>query len=453
MDTEIILKRKKYQEMLDWKEKYAPNYALFLKGARRTGKTTLAEEFGKNEYKSFMTINFQKANEDVKNLFINGLMDLDTFFSTLEMIYKKKLYSHESLIILDEIQLFPEARQALKTLLEDKRFDYIETGSLAGIMSKSREKKILIPSEEVELNIFPLDFEEFLWATGDEDTFNIIREKKATLKPFGQAMMREIMRKFRIYMCVGGMPQSVIQYITTKDFEKADFAKRQIITLYRNDMKEQTAVNQEYVGNLFENIPSELSKHDKEYVLTHINESARIAKYNDSLGWLEDAMIINVGRNVNEPSVALSLSMDNVRFKVYLVDTGLLVNLAFDDGTYFDNDYYRQIMTDKLHINEGMFVENIVAQCLRANNHKIRYHVKTDKEKKKTVREVDFIIRDKNKIIPIEVKSSDKFTTKSLIDFRTTYSDKVGRGVILCESDIKTDGELIYLPYFMASVL
>jgi len=453
MSDEIILKRKAYREMLNWKNNYAPGYALFLKGARRTGKTTLAEEFGKNEYKSYVTINFQEANNDVKDLFVNGLMDLDIFFSTLEMIYKKKLYPRQSLVILDEIQLFPEARQALKTLLEDKRFDYIETGSLAGITSKSKEKRILIPSEEIELNIFPLTFEEFLWAMGDEDTYRTIIERKSTLKPFGQAMFREIMRKFRIYMCVGGMPQSVIQYVTTKDFQKADFAKRQIITLYRNDMKEQTAVNKEYVGNLFENIPSELSKHDKEYVLSHISESARIAKYNESLGWLEDAMIINVGRNVNEPSVALSLSMDNVRFKVYLVDTGLLVNLAFDDGSYFDNEYYRLIMTDKLHINEGMFVENIVAQSLRASNHKIRYHIKTDKEKKKTIREVDFIIRDKNKIIPIEVKSSNGFSVKSLIDFRTAFSDKVGRGIILCESDIRSEGELIYLPYFMASVL
>jgi len=451
--TEIILKRKKYQEMLAWKKDYAPNYALFLKGARRIGKTTLAEEFGKNEYKSFMTINFQKANDIVKDLFVNGLMDLDTFFSTLELIYKKKLYKNESLIILDEIQLFPEARQALKTLLEDKRFDYIETGSLAGIISKSKDKQILIPSEEIELNISPLDFEEFLWAIGDESTMPIIRDKKSTLKPFGQAMMKEIMHKFRIYMCIGGMPQAVIQYITTKDFSKVDFVKRQIITLYRNDMKEQTVVNKDYVGNLFENIPSELSKHDKEYVLSHINASARIAQYNNSLGWLEDAMIINVARKVNEPSVALSLSMDDVRFKIYLVDTGLLINLAFDDGAFLDNEYYRQILTDKLHINEGMFVENVVAQCLRSNNHKIRYHVKTDKQNKKTVREVDFIIRDKNKLIPIEVKSSNNFTTKSLNDFRNVYSDKVGRGIILCDLDIKTEGENIYMPYFMASVL
>ena len=189
MSDEIILKRKAYREMLNWKNNYAPGYALFLKGARRTGKTTLAEEFGKNEYKSYVTINFQEANKDVKDLFVNGLMDLDIFFSTLEMIYKKKLYPRQSLVILDEIQLFPDARQALKTLLEDKRFDYIETGSLAGITSKSKEKRILIPSEEIELNIFPLTFEEFLWAMGDEDTYCIITERKSTLKPFGQAML------------------------------------------------------------------------------------------------------------------------------------------------------------------------------------------------------------------------------------------------------------------------
>lgn len=451
--VDIILKRKAYNSLLDWKENHAPEYALFVKGARRTGKTTLVEEFGKNEYKSYIIVNFQEVNQDVKDLFVNGLMDLDNFFSTLEVVFKKKLYRGESLIILDEVQLFPEARQALKTLLADKRFHYIETGSLAGITQKCKKKNILIPSEEDELEMFPLDFEEFLWAIGDEFTMDAIRQHATKLTAFGQAQFRTIMNSFRTYMCVGGMPQAVIKYVETKDFSKVDFVKKTILNLYKKDMKEQEDVNPDYVGNLFDNIPSELSKHDKEFVMTHVDNSARLVRYSKSIGWLDDAMIVNVARNVTEPSVALSLSMDMDRFKMYLGDTGLLINLAYADGSYFDNEYYQAIMMDKLHINEGMFIENIVAQCLRANGYKLRYHIKTDTEKKKTIREVDFLIRDKKKILPIEVKSSGNFTIKSLTDFRTVFSDKVGRGIVLHEGDIKKEGEITYLPYFMASIL
>ncbi len=453
VNMEKILKRKAYDKIKSWKEKHAPDYALFIKGARRTGKTTIVEEFGKNEYKSYIIINFQEANDDIRDLFVNGLMDLDIFFSTLELVYKKKLYPGESLIILDEIQLFPEARQALKTLLQDKRFHYIETGSLAGITQKSKKKKILIPSEEEELEMYPLDFEEFLWALDDELTMDAIRLHAKSSTPFGQAQLRAIMNMFRTYMCVGGMPQAVIKYAETKDFSEVDFVKKTILSLYRNDLKEQEDVNSDYVGNLFENIPSELSKHDKEFVLTHVSESARIARYSQSIGWIEDAMIANVARNVTEPSAALSLSLDTNKFKMYLGDTGLLINLAFTDGSYLDNEYYKAILLDRLHINEGMFVENIVAQCLRANDHKLRYHIKTDKETKKTVREVDFLIRDGKKIVPVEVKSSSSFTIKSLVDFRKVYSDKVGRGIVLHEGDIKKDGEITYLPYFMVCIL
>lgn len=450
---ERILKRKAYDKIKNWKENHAPDYALFVKGARRTGKTTLVEDFAKKEYKSFITVNFQEVNDDIRDLFVNGLMDLDIFFSTLEIVFKKKLYPGESLIIFDEIQLFPEARQALKTLLQDKRFHYIETGSLAGITQKSKKKKILIPSEEEELEMFPLDFEEFLWAMDDELTMEVIKSHLVKNTPFGQAQLGQIMKSFRTYMCVGGMPQAVIKYAQTKDFSEVDFVKKTILSLYRNDMKDQEDVNSDYVGNLFENIPSELSKHDKEFVLSHVNASARLERYSQSIGWIEDAMISNIARNVTDPSAALSLSLDSNKFKMYLGDTGLLINLAFDDGSYFDNEYYGAILMDKLHINEGMFLENIVAQCLRTNGHKLRYHTKVDKDSKRTVREVDFLIRDGKKIIPIEVKSSSKFTTKSLTDFRTVFSDKVGRGVVLYEGDIKKDGEITYLPYFMASTL
>ncbi len=440
--------------MLEWKNEHAPEYALFIKGSRRTGKTTIAEEFGEKEYKSYITINFQKASDDIKDLFVNGLMDLDLLFIALEKTYKKKLYSRQSLIILDEIQLFPKARQALKTLLEDKRFDYIETGSLAGIKQKSKKEKILIPSEEEHIEMYPLDFEEFLCATeNDYDIFPLIRRHLEEKKPFGQALCRELLKKFRTYMCVGGMPQAVIKFMETKDFSKVDFIKKTIINLYREDIKDQDDVNNDHLFNLFDSIPSELSKHDKQYVISHAAKAARFAFYKESIGWLEDAMVVNIARNVSEPSVALSLSLDETRFKMYLGGTGLLIDLAFADGSYFDNEYYNAILFDKLHVNEGMFIENVVAQCLVANGHKLRYHTKVDKNLKKTIREIDFIVRKKNKIVPIEVKTSDNFTLKSILDFKKVYSDKVVNCIVLSNSDIRIENGITYLPYFMASVL
>ena len=449
----LLLKRKAYDKLLDWKNNHAPDYALFLKGARRTGKTHLAEELGKREYRSFLTINFQEASNYVKDLFVNNLMDLDDFFMKIELVYQKKLYRRESLIILDEVQLFPQARQALKTLLSDRRFDYIETGSLAGITQKTKREKILVPSEEEDLEIFPLDFEEFLWAIGDDLTFSVMRDCYLSSKPFG-ASLKSVMNTFRLYMCVGGMPQAVLKYVETKDLSQVDFVKRTILNLYKKDLKEQNDVNSDYVGTLFENIPSQLSKHDKRFVLSQIDESARLAGYNSSIGWLEDAMIVNVARNVTEISVALSLSMDDKKFKMYMGDTGLLINLAFDDGgTFFNNEYYRAIMMDKLHVNEGMFIENLVAQCLRANNHKIRYHSKSDKETKKVIREVDFLIRDGMKVSAIEVKSSKANTTKSLIDVKNAFSSRIGKQIVLYEGDIKREGDIQFYPYCLASLL
>lgn len=448
----MILKRKAYEKMLKWKSDYAPDYVLFIKGARRTGKTTLAEEFGKNEYKSYITINFQKVNDEIRDLFKNSLEDLDYFFNIIQAHYGVKLYRNDSLIILDEIQLFPEARQALKTFLEDKRYDYIETGSLAGIKQKSKNRNILIPSEESELELFPLDFEEFLWAIGDDFTIDIIKKHYEEKRPFG-ALLKDIKKRFREYIIVGGMPQAVIKYVETRDFEKVDFIKRTIINLYKSDIKGQHDVNSDYVGNIFENIPSELSKHDKQFVLSHINKNARLKRYNESIGWLEDAMIVNVARNVEDPSPTLSLSLNEVRFKIYLGDTGLLINLAFDDGSFFDNQYYQDILLGKLHVNEGMVIENVVAQCLRANNHKIRYHIHSDSESKRTTREVDFLIRQGRKIVPIEVKSSNSKNVKSLIEFKENFSNRIVQPIVLHDGDVKQEDNILYFPYFMASII
>lgn len=453
---EMVLKRKIYTELSNWKEKYAPEYALFIKGARRVGKTTIAEEFGKTEYKSFVTINFQSANDTIRDLFVNSLLDLDYFFNVIQMQYNVKLYEHESLVILDEIQLYPLARQALKTLLKDGRYHYIETGSLAGIKKKTEKSEILIPSEEYAVEMFPLDFEEFLWALGDDITFSIIKERYEKLRALGP-VHRDILRKFREYMCVGGMPQAVVKYAQTKDFENVDFAKKEILALYRNDIKNQDEENSNYVGNILENIPSELSKHESSssintFKLSHVDKNARYREYKGPLNWLAEAMIVNVARNVTDPSPALTLNLDDERFKCYLLDTGLLINLSFGDGSYMDNEFYRAILTDRLHINEGMFIENVIAQCLRGNGHKLLFYVEYN-EAGKPVMEVDFLIRKDRKVIPIEAKSGKEYTTRSLLKFKTKFTNRVGLQYVLHECDLKRDDEVIYLPYYMAAVL
>lgn len=249
-------------------------------------------------------------------------MNLDDFFTKIELLYKTKLYVRQSLIILDEIQLFPLARQALKTLLSDKRYDYIETGSLAGITQKARKENILIPSEEEELEIYPLDFEEFLWACGDDLSFTTIKDHYASNLPFGRALLKNLMDKYRLYMCVGGRPQAVLKYVETKDVAEVDFVKRRIINLYRNDLKEQNDVSGDYVGNVFDNIPSQLSKHDKRFVLSQVDKNAKLANYGSCINWLEEAMVVNVARNVTEVSPALSLSLDDARFKCIYATQG-----------------------------------------------------------------------------------------------------------------------------------
>ena len=449
----FALKRSTYAELLKWKNEYAPEYALFLKGARRVGKTTLAEEFAKNEYKSFVTINFQSTNDTIRDLFVNSLLNLDYFFSVIQMQYGVKLYERESLVILDEIQLYPLARQALKTLIEDGRYDYIETGSLAGITKKTEETEILIPSEEYAVEMFPLSFEEFLAAMGDEFTFPLIKNAYETKKPLGN-VHREIMRKFREYMCVGGMPQAVVKYVQSKDFEKVDFAKKEILALYRNDIKNQNEENSAYIGNILDNIPSELSKHEKSssFKLSHVDKNARYREYAGPLNWLSEAMIVNVSRNITDPSPALTLNMDDERFKCYLLDTGLLINLSFGDGSYLDNEFYKAILTDKLHINEGMFVENVVAQCLRVRGHKNLFYIEYN-DAGKPVMELDFLIRENKKVVPIEAKSGKSFAIKSLKNFKKKFSDKVGAQYVLYDGDIKRDEEIVYLPIYMAAVM
>lgn len=442
-------KRKVYEKMIKWKNEFAPNYALFLKGARRVGKSTLALKFGKENYKSFIEIRFDRAPDEIKELFVNSLEDLDTLFNKLQIFYKTRLYPGESVIILDEIQLFPKARQALKTLLEDKRYDYIETGSLASITKKSKD--ILIPSEEYTIEVLPMDFEEFMWAMDDEFTIEIIKEHYSSLKPFGK-INRDLMKRFREYILVGGMPQAIVEYINSKDFGKVDFIKQNILNLYESDIDTQKDENPIYVKNVFMHIPSELSKHDKQFILSHI-DGARRREYNDPIKWLNEAMIVNISENVTDPSVAFNLSTVDPSFKCYMGDTGLLVSLAYKNKDYLENELYEAILFDKLHINEGMIIENIVSQSLKANGHNIYYYKKTDKKTKMTIMEIDFLIRQNNKVCPIEVKSTNNYSITSLKKFKNMYIKKIGRAYVLHNGDIKVEDDIIYLPYYMAFCL
>ena len=442
--------RKVYQDILQWKNEYAQKYVLFLKGARRVGKTTLAEKLGKEQYSSYITISFDKAPDEIKNLFVNSLEDLDNLFSALQLFYKKKLYVQDSLIIFDEIQLFPLARQALKTLLEDGRYNYLETGSLAGIEKKSKD--ILIPSEEHIINVYPMDYEEFLWANNQSEIISIMKDHLASLKPMG-TYHRIIMKSFREYMLVGGMPQAVVEYVKTRDFGKVDFIKQKIISLYESDIEEQNEENSDYVRNFLLRVPSELSKHDKRYVITHINENARIRDYKGPIDWLNKAMIINISNSLSNLSAAFNLDVIDSSFKCYMMDTGLLVSLAYKDRPFLDNELYKAILLDKLRVNEGMIVENIVAQCLKANKRELYFYKKVDKESKKTVAEVDFLIRIQNKVCPIEVKSGTKESIKSLKKLKESYSKIIGSCYVLHDGEIIRKDDIVYLPYYLAAII
>ena len=297
-----------------------------------------------------------------------------------------------------------------------------------------------------------MDFEEYLWAKGDDFTFPILKQHLETLKPM-ESSHQQIMKTFREYMLVGGMPQVVDAYLQSKDFSNADFAKQQILNLYKQDMEDQEEENPKYVTSFFDRIPSELSKHDKRYVLSHIEENARIKHYRGPIRWLDEAMIINLASNVDDPSVAFNLSVIDPSFKCYLMDTGLLASLAYKDRPYLENELYKAVLLDKLHVNEGMIVENMVAQCLRSNGHNVYFYKQTNKESKMTVMEIDFLIRKDNIVVPIEVKSGENKSIKSLKKLKESFGKRIGDGIVLHHGEIDIKDGVLYLPYYMASLL
>ena len=447
MNSDVKLKRKIYDEMLNWKTTRQGKTALLIEGARRIGKSTIVKEFAENEYESYCLIDFNEAPNMIKQLFVDDRDDLSTIFSTLETYYKVKLIPHQSVIIFDEVQLWPPARSLIKYLVADGRYEYIETGSLISL--KKNVENIVIPSEEERINMYPLDFEEFLWAIGDTATMSFVRDKFEHHTTVGP-LHREIMKRFRKYLLVGGMPQSVVAFMENEDFERADIAKKAILKLYREDIHKYA---DDKVLAIFNGIPGQLSTKGKRYKLSSISETARGRDYETAFNWLRESMIVNICYNVTDPSVGMALTEETYSPKCFLGDTGLLVTQVFEDKPYLDNDIYRDILLDKLNINEGMVMENYVAQALTYSGHRPHYYSHTGNEHPDDEMEIDFLVSIDNKLNPVEVKSG-KYTKHSSIDkFKRKFGKKVGQRFVLHTKDLKVQDDILYLPLYMAGLL
>lgn len=446
-----MLKRKIFDTLIKWKRESKGSTALLMDGARRVGKSFIAEQFAKSQYRSYIMVDFGNAPQAILDLFANDTFDLDLFFAKLAAFYSTSLHRRESLIVFDEVQRFPRARQLIKYLVADGRYDFLETGSL--IRLKQNVQDIIIPSEEEHIEMFPLDFEEFLWAMGDEATCPLLAHCFQTRTPLGQALHRKVLNDFRQYALVGGMPQSVLAYLNGKDFEASDVAKRRILKLYRDDVSKFAAGYEDKVFAVFDGIPGQLSKKKKKYRLSSISENARFRTYEDSFLWLNEAMVVNACFNATDPNVGLALSADYATQKCYMADTGLLVTQTFMDKAYTDNELYRAVLFDKLDINEGMIMENIVAQMLRTNGHKLYFYSRSDASKRENHMEIDFLITEEKKISPIEVKSGNYRSHASLDKFRKRFSAKIGNTYILYDKDVMEKDGILHLPLYMGIFL
>ena len=450
------MKRKIYTTLLDWKERRAGKTALLIDGARRVGKSYIVEAFAKKEYRSYILIDFFTASQDVKDLFENYLHDLDTFFLFLSNYYQVKLYPRETLIIFDEVQEFPRARGAIKYLVADGRYDYIETGSLMSI--KKNVQDALIPSEEHHVNLYPMDFEEFLWALGDDMLMPFIKERFEKKQPLGPALHRKAMDLFRQYLIVGGMPQAVKEFVESRDFDEVDRVKRDILTLYRADMMKHAQGYEIKVARVFDEIPAQLQKHERKFKLADLEKNARMRDYEDALFWLDDAMIVNTCYNSTAPNIGLKLNMDRLTLKCYMADTGLLISHAFDENGIVSEKIYKKILFDKLEVNMGMIVENVVAQMLVVSGHKLYFYSNPSREDKNARMEIDFLIaKDKisnrHNISPIEVKSSTRYTLTSLRKFVTKYKEQTHIPYVIHPNDFKEEDGIVYLPLYMTPML
>lgn len=419
-----------------------------IEGARRIGKSTVAEEIGKKEYKSYILVDFNIATSRTLDAF-DDLSNLDIFFQTLSLEYNERLYPRESLIIFDEIQKFPKARQAIKYLVADGRYDYIETGSLISICENVGN--ITLPSEERKIKMYPLDFEEFMTYMDEQLLYEYICECFEKKQSLEQSMHTKAMHLFKEYMLVGGMPQAVLAFKKNgRDFASADVEKRDILDLYRDDIKKAAKKYNSRVSAIFENIPAYLSTHEKKIVLKEIEENARFDKYDEPLFWLDDSMICNLCYKCNDPNVGFALNKNESAVKCYMGDTGLLVSLAFSENEIADQQLYKQIMNERLSLNEGMIYENMISQMIAAKGSKLYFYTRYSEEKHRNDIEIDFLLSNDSKInfrvFPIEVKSSKNYTTTSLGRFKDVFGKKIATQYIIHPKNFAIDGEIVKIP-------
>lgn len=442
-----MFKRKIYDKLLYWKNTSNGKTALLIEGPRRVGKSTVVEEFAKNEYESYILVDFFTASPETKALF-DDLSDLNYLFLQLQLTYQTSLKERKSCIIFDEVQLCPKARQAIKALVKDGRYDYLETGSLISI--RRNVKDILIPSEEKKISMFPMDYEEFRWALGDEVSIPMMRQIFETKKQLGQAVNRKLLRDFRLYMLVGGMPQAVERYISTNDFREVDDVKRDILTLYEDDFHKIDPTGK--ISMLFDSIPAQLMGNASRYQVSSVIAGSRAGDILEQISELKDSKTVLVAYHANDPGPGMAHNKDLARFKLFTADTGLFVTLAFKDRQFTENDIYSRLLSGKLQTNLGYVYENIVAQTLAANGHELYYHTFRN-ERSNHNYEVDFLVADRNKISPIEVKSSGYKSHSSIDAFMEKFSSRISGGTLLYTKDYQREGRLELLPIVMAQFL
>lgn len=453
-----MFKRHAYDDLLRWKRESKGTRALLLEGARRVGKSTLAREFAEREYAAHLVIDFSEASDDLKMLFRDYRADVDSFFMYLQAFTGVSLPRRDSLIVFDEVQRFPPAREFIKQLVADGRYDYLETGSLISI--RRNVEGIVIPSEETALRLNPLNFEEFLWAEGEDQLAAAIRTSFEGNTPLPEAIHRKAERLFREYMLVGGMPQAVDAYVAEKDFGKVDRVKRDILSLYRGYIEKFGGTDALRIRRVFSTLPGQLARHEKKFVLSSLDSNARSRDYADAFFWLADACISATCIGVDDPSVGLAATADERTFKCYMADTGLLICQLFADNAETPHELYRDILLGKLEINEGMFTENVVAQQLASNGHGLYFYSKRDRENSANTMEVDFLITagyddvaGRMRVSPIEVKSTKRYGAKSLEKFKTKFGSRVGLRYILHPKPVQVEGDLVRLPLYMAHLL
>lgn len=442
-----MFRRKIYDKLLEWKTESDGRTALLIEGARRVGKSTVVEEFAKNEYESYILIDFSRASKAVKELF-EDISDLDYLFLQLQLQYKVDLHERRSLIIFDEVQQCPLARQAIKALVADHRYDYVETGSLISI--KRNVKDILIPSEERKISMYPMDHEEFLWAVGDTTTIPLLKMVFDSGKPVGVQIHRKLMRDFRLYMLVGGMPQAVNEYIETNNFRKVDQIKRDILNLYEDDFKKIDPTGK--LSSLFDAIPAQLNKNASRYQVSSVLNGERAENILESIAELKDSKTVLVSYHASDPNAGMSNNKDLGKFKLFLSDTGLFTTLMFKDRDFTENIIYEKLLNDKLSANLGYLYENAVAQILTANGDALFYHTFMNESTRRNY-EIDFILARKNKVCPIEVKSSGYKTHASLDAFSRKFSDRILDKYLIYTKDFAKDEDIFCLPIYLVQFL